>query len=213
MANHDTTERRIDIFRHSIAAPFVTNMTHAEDFRRKLTVEGIKLADERWAKLGHPDYDVVLFSTAARCQQTALGMCSMTEVPVLLQMKELAYDGKDTPAGRALSEMFSKLGQANLKAYNHLDVQGLIEVRARLAWAKVWQTVVECDAKRTLVVGHNIFINAMGYIATYDEENPNSCRSCVFETAEIGECEGYSLFFKGKVVTGVELYRSGVEKF
>ena len=206
MAHPDTTERRIDIFRHSIASPFVEHMTHDEDFRRKLTVEGINLADERRAKLGHRDYDVVLFSTAARCQQTAMGMCNLTKVPVLLQIKELAYPGKDTPPGGALAEMFAKLGQANVRAYNHIDTSGMIEAHATLAWSKVWNTVVECDARRTLVVGHNVFIAAMGYIASHDED-ASALWDEQFETTLFGECEGYSLMMKGSAVTNVELHR------
>jgi broad specificity phosphatase PhoE len=207
MQDASERQRRVDVFRHGVAAPYIAGMTHAEDFRRRLTTQGKVCALKRQKLLDFPYYNAALFSPAVRCRETAALLGAEPETPTVLQVEELGYPDKTTSEGLALSEMFSKLGQANLKAYNHLDTGRIIEAHSRLAWAKVWEIIVDCDTRRTLVVGHNIFIAAMGYIASNDEESPGAAWGHMFETTSFAECQGYSLTLIGERVNTVVLHQ------
>jgi broad specificity phosphatase PhoE len=213
MADGGNIERRIDVFRSSIAAQYIQGMTHAEDMRRPVTSDGIQLAKKRQVALGYPRYDIALFSPALRCMYTAGEIGELSEIPVFLEVPELCYPAKDTPEGTALAKLFSQLGDANLRAYDHDDPGNVIENHAHTAWDKVWETIVECGSKRTLVVGHNVLINAMGFIAAFDIEDQYSKRCNMFETVTLGKCEGYSLYLTDRTVVKVELHQATTELF
>jgi phosphohistidine phosphatase SixA len=198
--------REVTILVHAEATEWVQGMPHDKEIARGLTPKGKEQAAERNALFKDAPPDLTLVSTAQRSFETgylAAGLSVTKSRDSLHMLGELAYDGPDTAEGRILADIFLRLGNASLKAYNSLDV-GTIEERAGKMWDKVAELVRHYNAQKTLVVGHRPFVAAMGYLLTGGLEGFD--RDRIFGDLVWKECWGFTLTFVNDEVAAIRLH-------
>jgi broad specificity phosphatase PhoE len=162
---------------------------------RFLTGQGGEQALARRRKLGEPRYDSVISSPAKRAVQTALIAGGMP--PNILEMPELCWEpGTDTYL--KMDELFKELGYAPLTAYREKG-GAIYDEHGESAWAALQSQVPATDAK-ILLVGHAVFINALGCAVAKKYDETLACVS-------FGECEGFTLYLRDGVAQALTLHR------
>lgn len=190
-------------FRHSVAMPIWTTMSHEEDLVRPLTRESIDVAARRREALGVARYDVVCTSRALRATMTAQALMGTIDPSVMRDIPELCYDGPDTPRGKWLAEQYKELGFKPYRAYYKRDTESYLAKQAGAALRQCRQAAEDANARHALVVTHMPILPCLGLSTTVGVSRQ---WDSTFVDYAFKEGEGFTLTMDGPVASNVEFH-------
>ena len=162
-----------------------------------LSEEGRRQALERRAKLGNPEFDLVLHSELIRTRETASIIAGLDKSPAtdVVCIPELFYKDEDS-LGQVVERMFAKLGHTTLQKY-YEEAREEMRSLAETADRAIGTEIIRFNAHNVLVVGHGMLLQS-ACIARTGQDEP-------FMSRILGECEGYRLTLQDGGTYSVEI--------
>mgnify|MGYP001586647535 FL=1 len=167
---------------------------------RHLSEKGRRQAAERRRSLEDPSYGLVIVSSQIRTMETALVVSGMEnnrdahyridEAPEIYT--PLAHDNGSRTARKTLEDMYRELAGQPLSTYlvqPEFQVHVLNQFGER-AWSAVMNEIVNREIPDTLVVGHDVYLQAMALAAS-----PH--RGQVVLDRTLDECGGFEMDLDG----------------
>lgn len=181
----------------------------SRDDVRHLSDKGRRQAVERRKSLDDPSYGLVIVSSQIRTMETALVVSGVEDNPGLhyriVEVPEiytpLAQDNGSRTARKTLEDMYRELAGQPLSTYlvqPEFQVHVLNQFGER-AWSAVMNEIVNWEVPDILVVGHDVFLQAMALAAS-------PYRGQVVLDRTLDECGSFEMELDGFDVTKISWF-------